>query len=140
MAGSIAGVQSSSSVTAPTSTAGLVSGADQLGKQDFLQLLIAQLRNQDPLKPMEDRDFMAQLAQFSSLEALQSLDKKIEAMAKSSALEQASGLVGKTIRATQADGSSVEGKVTEMRMVNDQPKLVVADKLVDLDSVTAVLS
>ena len=64
----VASVSTSSSTT-QSSAAGLVSGNEQkLGKQDFLTLLVAQLKNQDPLKPQDDSAFVAQLAQFSGLE------------------------------------------------------------------------
>jgi flagellar basal-body rod modification protein FlgD len=49
----------------------------ELGKDDFMQLLVTQLRNQDPLSPMENQEFAAQLAQFGSLEQLSSIDTKI---------------------------------------------------------------
>lgn len=49
-----------------------------LGKDAFLQLLVAQLQNQDPLSPMEDKDFIAQMAQFSSLEQMQDLNKNMQ--------------------------------------------------------------
>lgn len=49
-----------------------------LGKDAFLQILVAQLQNQDPLSPMEDKDFIAQMAQFSSLEQMQDLNKNMQ--------------------------------------------------------------
>ena len=61
--------------TSPTSALGAAAG---MGKDDFMQLLIAQLRNQDPMKPMEDKEFIAQLAQFSSLEAVEKMNAQME--------------------------------------------------------------
>lgn len=58
-------------------------GNSNLGKDAFLQLLITQLQNQDPTNPMEDRDFIAQMAQFSSLEQMQNMTKAVELLAES---------------------------------------------------------
>ena len=54
---------------------------NELGKDAFLRLLIAELANQDPLNPMDDREFIAQMAQFSALEQMQNLNKTLESMA-----------------------------------------------------------
>ncbi|MFN2354739.1 MAG: flagellar hook assembly protein FlgD [Desulfopila sp.] len=59
--------------------------ADIMGKQDFLSLLVAQLKNQDPLNPDEPTEFTAQLAQFSSLEQLFNLNESMETLAASNA-------------------------------------------------------
>lgn len=68
-------------------------GQNELGKNEFLKLLIAQMRNQDPMKPMEDKEFIAQMAQFSSLESMQNLSNNV----------QATNMIGKYIEAEVAD-------------------------------------
>ena len=77
-----------------------------LGKDDFLRLLIAQLRNQDPMKPLDQTEFIAQTAQFTALESLQNIGKTLEEMratSASSGLVQAAGLLGKTARSAGRD-------------------------------------
>ena len=70
--------------------------SNELGKDAFLKLLIAELTNQDPLNPMDDREFIAQMAQFSTLEQMTNLNKTMEGMAS---LDQynAVNYVGKTV-------------------------------------------
>lgn len=84
-----------------------------LGKDDFLKLLMAQLNNQDPLKPMEHQEFSAQLAQFGSLEQLQNIHKGIEnlqgGMGNESKLS-ALGMIGKTITANGNEVDLMEGQ------------------------------
>ena len=61
----------------------MVSGAAAgLGKEDFLRLLVAQISHQDPLKPMDDTAFVAQLAQFSSLEQTMGINTRLDALAE----------------------------------------------------------
>ena len=73
-------------------------GDGTLGKDDFMKLLIAQLQNQDPTNPMKDNEFIAQMAQFSSLEQTMNLAKSFEKFAESqnqSQLIQYNSFVGK---------------------------------------------
>lgn len=78
-----------------------------LSKDDFLQLLVAKLTHQDPLKPMDDEDFIAQLAQFSSLEQLQNLNEALANSLQWDYLQMqtinntmATSLIGKEVKAT----------------------------------------
>ena len=80
------------------------SGSDVLGKEDFLALLVTQLRYQDPLNPMDGTEFASQLAEFSGLEQLISLNEGIESLSGNNALAQltlntdlSASLIGKTI-------------------------------------------
>lgn len=75
---------------------------DVMGKEDFLHMLVAQLKAQDPLNPMDATGFTAQLAQFSSLEQLQNVNNSIERLATSQSImqnSQAINFIGKTISA-----------------------------------------
>ncbi|GAB6931497.1 hypothetical protein JCM10914A_54800 [Paenibacillus sp. JCM 10914] len=69
--------------------------SQELGKDQFLSILITQLRHQDPLQPMQDREFISQMAQFTSLEQLMNINTQLTAMSQS--LGAASSLIGKQI-------------------------------------------
>ena len=93
---------------------------DTLGKDDFLRLLITQLRYQDPLSPMEDKEFIAQMAQFSSLEQIRNLYKLNQ-------LQQATSLLGRSVLAAkETDGlpEQVYGRVTGVRTFGDNVLLL----------------
>ncbi len=97
---SIAGTTSASDLAAQTASAG---GTSDLDKDAFLRLLTTQLQHQDPLNPMENSEFVAQLAQFSSLEQLQGLSSGMESlyMVNMSMNNAAlTGLIGKDVVAT----------------------------------------
>ncbi|GGF80290.1 hypothetical protein GCM10010912_26700 [Paenibacillus albidus] len=70
-------------------------GNSTLGKDQFLKILITQLQNQDPMQPMEDKEFIAQMAQFSSVEQLMNISTQLTAMNQS--LGAVSGLIGKDV-------------------------------------------
>ncbi|MBI3964347.1 MAG: flagellar hook assembly protein FlgD [Chloroflexi bacterium] len=124
--------------TAAAPTANATPAADRLGKQDFLKILIAQLRNQDPMKPMEDREFISQMAQFSSLEAMQNLDKRVEELAGAQALGQAAALIGKRVDAKLDSGEQISGIVEEVRLGDGKPRFVVDGRLIDHGQITVV--
>src|SRR3954465_6739102 len=83
-----------------------------LDKNAFLKLLVAQMKNQDPLKPMDNTDFVAQLAQFSNLEQVMGINTRLDTLAaqgQGTQNTQIAGLVGKTVtlngRSVTLDGS-----------------------------------
>ena len=78
----------------------------ELGQEDFLELMIAQVRNQDPFQPMENGEFIAQMAQFASVEGIQEMQKSIAALSTAMASNQAltaSTLVGRSVLAPGGD-------------------------------------
>lgn len=102
-----------------------------LGKDDFLKLLVTQMQYQDPLQPMDNTQFVSQMAQFTSLEQMQNV-------ANSSRMTQATGYIGKTVIWTDSSGTSKTGTVSAVNIVNSEPQLVVGNSTVDLDKVTAI--
>ncbi|HEX8586364.1 flagellar hook assembly protein FlgD [Pseudomonas sp.] len=92
------GLQSTTPGTTGTSTSS--TGTSSLGKDSFLQLLVTQMQNQNPLDPQDNSEFVAQLAQFSSLETMQNLSTSVDSistMYQSSQALQASSLVGRSV-------------------------------------------
>ena len=84
--------------------------------QSFLKLLMAQMKNQDPTKPIDSTEYVAQLAQFSQVEQSVQMNTKLEYILQSSALSQADSLIGRQL--TSADGS-ITGVVKEVRLASD---------------------
>lgn len=103
--------------SALTSSAASSSGSAASTDYDaFLRLLVTQLKNQDPTKPMDSTEYMAQLATFSQVEQSIMTNSKLDALLTSSAIEQANQLIGRTV--TSADGD-VSGKVASVRITGD---------------------
>ncbi len=112
----------------------------ELGKDDFLLLLLAQLKNQDPMNPMQDTQFIAQMAQFSSLERMQELDRRMEMLLQVEQLGQANNLIGKDIEAATGEpGVNLKGTVDSVKMVDGEAVLSVEGKTVKLSAVLSVV-
>lgn len=111
-----------------------------LGKEDFLKLLVTQLRYQDPLNPVEDKDFIAQSAQFSSLEQMQNINQNFAQFLKMQSISNTAALVGKEVSyfmpATQEgeEPTVVDGVVKEVRFVDGQSYMTIGEgsKAVDV--------
>lgn len=116
------------------------SGAKALGRDDFLKLLLAQLQHQDPMSAMKDEQFIAQLAQFSSLEETQTMRKSLSTLLNVSQLSQSTGLIGRTVQVKEAKEGAplVTGTVSSVKMENGTPKLVINGQLFQLDAVQNV--
>ena len=85
----------------------------------FLQLLIAQMKNQDPTNPMETAEYMRQFAQLSTVEQAMQTNSKLDALLSSQSLSQANSLIGKTVSFVDSTGASFSGKVVSVAINND---------------------
>lgn len=108
----------SSTTTLNQATAREAKG-DELDKDDFLKLLVTQLQYQDPLNPMDDKEFIAQTAQFTALEQMKNLNS-------STVFSQATGFIGKDVEAVDENGVAFGGTVTGVKVVDGQAKIIVA--------------
>jgi flagellar basal-body rod modification protein FlgD len=135
-------VQVPSSANAGAAAATGTTGNQTLGKDQFLKLLLAELQNQDPSKPMDDSQTIAQMAQFSALEATQQLQQTIQQSSNVQALFQASALIGKYVQANQADGTPVTGTVSGVDFTTTNgvmtPALVVNGSDLDYSTIVKV--
>ncbi|GAB1398677.1 flagellar hook assembly protein FlgD [Aminivibrio sp.] len=110
----------------------------ELGKDAFLKILIAQLSNQDPLDPLKDKDFIAQMAQFSTLEQMTNMSTSIEQM---NALSRGAAVsyIGRTVEYENEDGLSEYGKIAYLRFEKGGTILVTDGEIdVPLEKVLAV--
>src|SRR3954470_9986225 len=133
-----------SSIKPGTSALNPISDKDasknQLGKDAFLKLLTTQLQHQDPLNPMEDSEFMGQMAQFSTLEQITNMAGANTAMADNLAFNKSVSLIGRTISYTDAEKQTQTGTVGRVTTKDGKPALTVGGiDGVDPASVTEVL-
>ena len=114
--------------------------SSQMGQQQFLQLLITQLQNQDPMDPVKQEDSIAQMAQFSTLEGIETLNANFSSFMKLQQLSQGSNLVGKTVEWLDKDGVRQQGVVDSISVKDGVMQLKVGESEVPIDNVTAVLN
>ena len=110
--------------------------SQELGKDDFLKLLITQMQNQDPTSPMENTEFIAQMAQFSSLEQMTNMSTAFEKMASFINASEAASTLGKTVQIT-AGGNQFEG-VVEQATRGENPQILVNGNYYTMDKISAI--
>ncbi len=112
---------------------------DQMGRDTFLKLMVAQLRNQDPMNPQDSAEFLAQTAQFTSLEKLDAVAQQTSQALAAQMAFGASTLAGRSVTFLGEDGvTEVTGTVESVHFTATGPVLSVGDADVPISSVIAV--
>lgn len=110
--------------------------SQSLGKDDFLKLLITQLSNQDPTSPMENTEFIAQMAQFSSLEQMTNMSESFTRLANMLTASEASNVIGRTVE-VDMNGQVMTGQV-EASTRGTNPSVQINGMLYSMDQITKV--
>lgn len=113
-------------------------GNQNLGKEDFLKLMVAQLKYQNPMEPSNDLDFIAQTAQFSSLEQMTNLNAKVIDLISSNKQLYANTMIGREITWSDADDVVKSGIVSKVELNAGEPVLLVNNEKVSLDQIINV--
>lgn len=135
--GSYFGTPAATTATGTGSTSGS-SSTDQMNKDMFLKLMVTQLKNQDPMNPTDSSQFLAQTAQFTSLEKLDEVSTQTAQALTAQMAFGASTLVGRSVTYTGTDGAEATGPVDSVRFTSTGPVLGVAGAEVPLASVVKV--
>jgi flagellar basal-body rod modification protein FlgD len=138
MSSPISGATTTSPTPPPAATT--VDRPDQMGKDTFLKLLVAQMRYQDPSKPTSSSEFMAQTATFSQVEKLQQIATQNAALLTMQRAMSAGALVGHSVSYTDTDGATKTGTVSSVRIAgpDSEPQAMVDGVAVPLGRVTEV--
>jgi flagellar basal-body rod modification protein FlgD len=121
-----------SSVSSPSAT------NQTLGQADFLKLMVAQLSSQDPMNPVSSTDFAAQLAQFSTLQATQSMQTGVASVQSGLAGLEANSLLGATVSLQTLAGQNVTGVVSSIQYQSGTPSIMINGQAYDPSLVTSV--
>jgi flagellar basal-body rod modification protein FlgD len=109
----------------PTMTSSPNQAANGMGKDTFMKLLVAQMSNQNPMEPTDDKEMIAQMTQFSTLEQITNMATESTKSATASQMSQAVNLLGRTVTYLDTDGNKQTGTVDQVSMVNGAPNLTV---------------
>src|SRR3712207_3015752 len=123
---------------APTPATSTVPRPDQMGKDVFLQLLVAQMRYQDPNNPASTTEFMSQTATFTQVEKLEEIAAQNASLVALQRSLSAGALVGHTVSYTDDKGATVTGTVGSVRISGEEPSAVVDGVDVPMGRLTEV--
>jgi len=119
-------------VSGATSTAGEI-------RTDFMNLLVVQLRNQNPMEPLDNNEMASQLAQLSSLEQLENMKWTFREVLASQERLQAVALIGKEIEfIPEGSEETLTGRVDEVNVYDSGVRLTVGEHAIDLDAVRSI--
>lgn len=132
-----AGTPSATQLAALNAATDAQGGQTTLGENDFLKLLTVQLQNQDPLQPMSDTDFISQMATFSSLNEMQTLNSNFSGFSQTAGTTGATSLLGETVTVEGATGTAT-GQVTAVTVSNGEPQITVNGQNYGLTEITSI--
>ena len=130
---SISSVLSANNNTSGSSTTRVPT--QTLGQDDFLKLFVAQMTSQDPMNPKSDGDFIAQMAQFSSLEQAKTTQTDMAQLSSLQLASTAASMIGKTVDIQVDQSQTTSGVVSGVRFDSGSPQLVVDGQTYDLSQV-----
>lgn len=133
-------VAASNTAVPPTASTSTNTSKQKLDGQMFLQLLVAQLRAQDPSSPMDTNAMMTQTAQLASMEQLTSMTNVTQESFSLQMRMAASGLIGKQVGYTGADGAAHTGIATAVSFAGSIPTVTIGDQTIRLDAISGVAS
>ncbi len=128
---------SAAGITTDSTTASAVP-QQELGQDDFLKLLAAQLGAQDPMAPTDNTQFISQMANFSSLQQMSALNTNFTSFENSQKADSAPSYLGKQVSVTDASGNAVSGIATAYHVNSGAVTLTINDTDYSIDSVTGV--
>ena len=128
---SVTGVNYMGNAATGNNNAAKTKTSQDLGKDDFLNLLVTQLKYQDPMSPMEDKEFISQMAQFTSLEQMKNMNNAVQ-------ITQATSYIGKQVTWADSQGTEQTGIVTAIRIVNREPKVMIGEESIELKKIMSV--
>ena len=129
----------STAVGGSSSTSNPNAGLDNVDINQFLQMMITELHNQDPLNPMQNSEIMQELGQMQQITASNKLTSTLDGIALGQSLTNATSLIGKRIDAVDDDGNPASGIVQKVSVLKNSPKLYVGSQIVSLNNVQDVL-
>jgi len=111
---------------------------NQLGQDDFLNLLVTKMKSQDPMNPQSDEDFIAQMAQFSSLEQSKTMSSDMATLKTQQEVLTANGLIGRNVSVTDGKNQIAQGMVTSVSTGDGSPQVMINGAPYSLDSISSI--
>ncbi len=110
----------------------------EIGNDVFLKLLIAELRHQDPLSPMDNHQLLQQIAQLRAVESNMQLTRTLEAVMRGQSLQTAASLFGQQVAGAADSGRTIQGAMEQIAVEDNKLKLVVGEETVLLENIRTV--
>lgn len=138
---SVGSVTSSTSSTgsAATSTSNAADPFANLNLNDFIQMMITELQNQDPTSPMSSDQMLQEITQMGQISTAEQLNTTLTGMETGQNLSNASAMIGMQVEGTDSSGNSVSGTVGSVTISNGSPSLNVGNSSLTLDQITNIL-
>ena len=133
------GVSGSNSSSSSTTTSAAGGGFAALKPQDFVNMLVAELKNQDPTQPMDSSQIITEMSQIDDISTNQQLDTTLQSVLLGQNISSASSLLDMPVSATDASGNAVSGTVGSVSIDNGVATLNIGGKSVPLSNVTEIL-